>query len=159
LPHSKAFVLLDLPIPFEIKPVKTIHNKIEKKDLPITVWLAETKELESVSREQAIKEYKHIALAYPTNKEAYNRLMILFRQLKQVKNEMYWIDKAINSFQSRFRKPAIRANSNIAKLSRTIALSTGLSDKKGNAVYLPPPLDKWQKRKELLEKRMSKSIR
>jgi hypothetical protein len=139
--------------------MKTIHNKIEKKDLPLTSWLADTKELESVSGEQAIKEYKLIAIAYPTNKEAFNRLMILFRQLKQVKNEMYWIDKAINNFQSRSRKPAIRANSNIAKLSRTIAHSTGLSDKKGNEIYLPPPIDKWQKRKELLEKRMSKSVR
>ena len=139
--------------------MKAIHNKIEKKDLSLPLWLAETKEMESVSKEQAIKEYKRIALAYPGDERAFNRLMILFRQLKQVKNEIYWIDKGIASFQKRSRKTAIRANSNIAKLSRTIAHSTGLSDKQGNAVYLPPPIDKWQKRKELLEKRMSKSVR
>ena len=137
--------------------MKAIHNKIEKQNLSLASWLAETKKLESISSEQAIKEYKRIALANPTNEEAFNRLMILFRKLKQTKDEIYWIDKAIDNFQQRSYKPLIRANSNIARLSKSIAHSTGLSDKKGNPVYLPPPLNKWFKRKELLEKRTSKS--
>jgi hypothetical protein len=135
--------------------MKAIHNKIEKKDISLASWLAATKELESASPEQAIKEYKRIALAYPTGEEAFNRLMILFRKLKQTKNELYWIEKAIDNFQQQ-HKPLIRANSPIAKLSRSISHATGLSDKKGNPAYLSPPLDRWQKRKELLNKRMRK---
>ena len=137
--------------------VKAIHNKIEKKDLSLASWLAHAKHLESDSTELAIKEYKRIALANPTSEEAFNRLMILFRKQKQTKDEIYWIDKAIDNFQRRSQKQSIRANSNIARLSRSIAHSTGLSDKKGNPLYLPPPLDKWHKRRELLKKRMDKS--
>lgn len=137
--------------------MKAIHHKTEKKDLPLNSWLSEVRELESVSIENAIKEYKAIAIAHTGNEQAFNRLMILFRKLKQTKNEIYWIDKAINNFKKYSHKQKIRTNSSIARLSRTISQTTGLFDKKGNAVYLPPPLDKWQKRKELLEKRISNS--
>jgi hypothetical protein len=33
---------------------------------------------------------------------------------------------------------------------------TGLADRKGKAFYLPEPLAKWQRRKDLLEKKMKK---
>jgi hypothetical protein len=136
--------------------MKAIHKKNGKKDLPLVEWLNEARQLEEEDKSLAVKEYKQIALAYPTNEKAFNRLMILFRQLKSPKDEIYWIDKAIGNFQKRFKKPGIRPNSKIASLSKSISHSTGLSDKKGNALYQPAPTDRWHKRKEILIKRMKK---
>jgi hypothetical protein len=136
--------------------MKGIHTAIEKKGLSLVEWLKEARQLEEEDKQRAIKEYKKIALAYPVSEKAYNRLMILFRQLKLPKDEIYWIDKAIGHFQKRFHKPAVRANSKIATLSKSFLQSTGLADKKGNAVYQPAPVGKWQKRKDLLVKKGKK---
>jgi tetratricopeptide (TPR) repeat protein len=133
--------------------MKAVHHKLAKKDIPLVQWLAETRLLEKDEKEQAVREYKQIVLTYPGNENAYNRLMILFRQLKQTKNELYWINKAIDYFQKRFQKPAAPANSRIAKISKSIAQATGLTDKKGNPLFQPEPIGRWQKRKASLLKK------
>lgn len=136
--------------------MKAIHSAIEKKSLHLVEWLNEAKHLEEEDKQAAVKEYKKIALAYPVSEKAYDRLMILFRQLKLPKDEIYWIDKAIGNFHKKFNKPKVRSNSKIATLSKSLLKSTGLSDKQGNAVYQPAPIGRWQKRKDLLIKRAKK---
>src|SRR5450432_286770 len=103
--------------------MRAIHNKIEKK-------------------ETAVREYKRLALAYPKNEHLYNRLMILFRQLKQPKNEFYWINKAIDNLQARSKKSNIPTDSRVVKLSKSISNALGLLDKKGNSIYQPGPVGK-----------------
>jgi hypothetical protein len=137
--------------------MKSIHTAIKKKEIHLVEWLNEARQLEEEDKQEAIKEYKKIALSYPVNEKAYDRLMILFRQLKSPKDEIYWIDKAIGQFEKRFKKPAIRSNSRIAILSKSILSSTGLTDKSGNALYRPEPVGRWQKRKDLLLKRLKKN--
>jgi tetratricopeptide (TPR) repeat protein len=127
-------------------------DKDKKKLIP---WLDKTRLLEKEDREQAIKEYKKIASTYPLNEEVYNRLMILYRQLKMDKEELFWIDKAIKVFEKSFRKPSFHSNSKIASLSKSLLRSTGLIDKKGESFYQPEPIGKWQKRKKLLIDKMS----
>ncbi len=134
--------------------MKAVHNKIEKRDIPLAQWLVQAKELESGDVRNAIKEYKLIALAYPKNEKAYNRLMILFRKLKMDKDELYWINKAVQNFREHDNTKKHPANSRIAKLSKIISRSTGLTDKKGNPLHAPAPVEKWMKRKALLTKRM-----
>jgi hypothetical protein len=134
--------------------VKAVHNKIEKRDISLAHWLLQAKELESGDMENAIKEYKLIAMAYPKNEKAFDRLMILFRKLKKVKDELYWINKGIQNFREHDKTKKHTANSRIAKLSKIISRSTGLTDKKGNPLHAPAPVEKWMKRKELLTKRL-----
>jgi len=117
-------------------------------------WLHEARQMEEENKLDAVKEYKKIALAYPVSEKAYDRLMILFRQLRSPKDEIYWIDKAIGQFHKKFKKPSVRSNSKIAALSKSILKSTGLADKKGNAVYQHEPIGRWTKRKDLLLKKM-----
>src|SRR5258708_39283779 len=123
--------------------MKAIHNKIEKKDLSLKQWLMEAREMEAENKETAVREYKRIALAYPKNENVYNRLMILFRQLKQPKNEIYWINKAIDNFQAGSKKSKVSANSRIAKLSKSISHALGLLDKTGNPIYHTVPYGTW----------------
>jgi len=80
--------------------MKAIHNKPLKKELPLVQWLTEARQLESKDRNAAINEYKQIALVFPSDERAFNRLMVLFRQMRKPKDELYWINKAISSFQS-----------------------------------------------------------
>jgi hypothetical protein len=129
---------------------------IKKKDMHLVEWLNEARHLEEEDKQEAVKEYKKIALSYPVSEKAYDRLMVLFRQLKSPKDEIYWIDKAIGHFEKRFKKTSIRSNSKIATLSKSLLASTGLADKSGNPLYRPEPVGRWQKRKDLLIKKMKK---
>jgi hypothetical protein len=76
--------------------------------------------------------------------------------MRQAKDELYWINKAINNFQVKLAKSKRRPVPAVGRLSKMIAHSTGLSDKKGNSVFQTPPLDRWLKRKQLVQKKISK---
>ena len=102
--------------------------------------------------EQAIKEK-------PTDEFSYNRLMIVYRKLKQYKDELRVINKAIKNFKEAHAKKigkGLRKNSTVGKLSTALMKSAGLLDKKGNAVYVPEPIARWEKRKLTVEKRLKK---
>ena len=136
--------------------MKAVHNKIERKDLNPNQWLAEARKMESEDVEEAIKEYKQIVLTYPTQEKAFDRLMILLRRLRKSKDELYWINKAISNFDHHYEKSMPRHNKYIEKLSKSISKTTGLSDKKGNSLYVMAPINRWQRRKSLVQKKMNK---
>ena len=69
--------------------MKAIHNKPLKKELPLVQCLTEARQLESKDRNAAINEYKQIALVFPSDERAFNRLMVLFRQMRKPKDELY----------------------------------------------------------------------
>jgi tetratricopeptide (TPR) repeat protein len=102
--------------------------------------------------EQAIKENS-------TDEFAYTRLMIVYRKLKQYKDELRIINKGIKSFKEAFNKRikhSVRKNSTVSKLSTALMKSSGLLDKKGNAVYEPQPIESWKKRKQIVEKKIKR---
>ena len=69
------------------------------------------------------------------------------------------INKAIKNFeeaQHKRIKGSLRKNSTAAKLSTAFMKSTGLLDKKGNAVYVPQPVARWKKRKLTAEKKLGR---
>ncbi len=43
-----------------------------------------------------------MVIAYTLNEEIYDRLMILFRQQKEAREELHWIDKAVKTFEKSF---------------------------------------------------------
>ena len=100
--------------------------------------------------EQAVKEK-------PFNEFPYNRLMIIYRKLKLYKDELRVINAGIKNFQEAHKKRvqgSVRKNSTISRLSTALMKSAGLLDKKGNLVYEPGPIDKWKKRKLIVEKKL-----
>jgi len=109
--------------------------------------------MEKNDREQAIKEYKKIAAVYPLNEKVYDRLMILYRQQKMPKDELLWINKAIRTFEEKFKNATAKPSAKVASISKSLIRSMGLADKKGKSYYLPQPIARWTKRKELLEKK------
>lgn len=126
-----------------------------KKDEPLKLipWLCEATEMEKENKEEAAKEYVKIAAVYPLNEKVYDRLMILYRQLKMPKEELVWINKAIRIFEEKFKTRTGKHTAKIASISKFLIRSTGLADKKGKSYYLPQPIARWTRRKELLEKK------
>jgi len=88
------------------------------------------------------------------NVTAYNRLMILFRKLKDYQKEITIIDQALDLFQSGARAGNKQAEGKIGKLSLSLGKLTGLIDKKGKSLYDPEPIASWKKRKQLAQKRL-----
>ena len=87
---------------------------------------------------------------------AYDRLMIIYRRQQEIKKELDIIDTAIQNLKTHHleRQNAwIEKNETAAGLSRDLAISLGLMDHEGLPLSPDPLLDKWQKRKALLEKR------
>jgi hypothetical protein len=111
----------------------------------------------------AIRLYEeNIRLGYP-DPFAYDRLMILYRKLKDYKNEMRVINRAVKVFTedyNRHRKSMIsdaKSKKKVMELSSAIMKKSGLTDRKGNETFVPEPVGRWIKRKELLQKKISKS--
>lgn len=104
--------------------------------------------------EQNIKE------GYP-DAFAFERLMILYRKEKKYKDELRVINKGIKVFTDhygRHQKELLSEAKNkkqVMELSKALMQKSGLSDKRGNETYLPAPLDKWTKRKAVVEKKLS----
>lgn len=110
----------------------------------------------------AIKLYEeNTRTGYP-DQYSFDRLMILYRKQKKYKDELRVINRGIKVFTEdiqRRQKGQIAGAKNkkqVAELSNAIMKSAGLKDRKGNSTYLPGPLAKWTKRKEVVEKRLGK---
>ena len=108
------------------------------------------------SYDKAIKFYTAVIKKKPMNEMAYNRLMILYRKLKDYQKEIAIIDQAIGLFESESNSGSgnKHADRKIGKLSLTLGKLTGLIDKKGKSLYDPEPVASWKKRKQLAKKRL-----
>lgn len=91
----------------------------------------------------------------------YDRLMIHYRKAKDYAEELKVIIKGVDTFKkyySNLQGASVKSKrSKIAELSKKISKSTGLTDKKGNEVYLPEPLPRWIKRQSVVEQKLKKS--
>ncbi|MBC7828542.1 MAG: hypothetical protein H7122_12400 [Chitinophagaceae bacterium] len=100
--------------------------------------------------EQAIKEN--------ANEEfPFDRLMIIYRKLKQSRQELRVINKGIRAFEQRYKKPKGKKSAKqqkLSTLSEAFMKSTGLKDKKGTIQYMPEPLLRWTKRKSIVESKL-----
>jgi hypothetical protein len=91
---------------------------------------------------------------------SFDRLMVLYRKQKKYRDELRVINRGIKVFtedHQRRQKTQIaeaRNKKQVQELSNAIMKKAGLKDRKGNDVYLPGPLSKWIKRKEVVLKRM-----
>jgi two-component SAPR family response regulator len=105
--------------------------------------------------EQAAELYDQALQQDGLNEYAYNRLMIIYRKLKDKKKELQIINIAIKAYED-FYASKKHTSKSITTISNKLNKSFGLTDKKGLAIYTPEPIATWQKRKELLERRKKK---
>jgi tetratricopeptide (TPR) repeat protein len=109
--------------------------------------------------DEAIKLYSEAMKVEPSYELPYDRLMVIYRRQKNYKEELKIINEGIRFFSEQHenkQKEMVGANKKIAQLSNALMKSVGLKDKKGKNVYYPEPIPKWQKRKQVVEKKLKK---
>ena len=127
---------------------KTIPNPELPDDWKPAALALEKKEEFS----QAIRIYEIVILKHPLVPYAYDRLLIIYRKQKSYQKEWALLTNALAKFD-KLLHPA-GGSKKIAGLSRKIAASVGLTDKKGSHLYQPQPIARWEKRLATVKKRM-----
>lgn len=120
--------------------------------------VSETKHAEQLESEgkldEAVKLYEQVIKSKPLDEHPYNRLMIIYRKLRQPKDELHIIKFAIAAFEAKYIKKS--RSKKLTDLSAALMKSSGLANSKGKLVVYPEPINKWQKRKEVVEKKLKK---
>ena len=124
-------------------------------NLEVVQEVKQAGELEKQGRlEEAAEVYEAAIRSKPHDEHPYQRLMIIYRKLKQPKDEVRVIKAGLSVFESLYLKKS--RNKKLTALSNALMKSAGLSHSKGKPVYFPEPINKWRKRLELLQERMKK---
>ena len=113
-------------------------------------------EAEKSDPSSAIELYNRILKKDPLQTAAYDRLMILYRQEKNYKKELSIINTGIKTFEKFYKSKSIKPSKKISEISEKLNKAFQLVDKKGNSLYNPEPIGRWQKRKEVVEKKMQR---
>jgi tetratricopeptide (TPR) repeat protein len=107
--------------------------------------------------EQAEKDYLKLLKSNPAVFEAYNRLLVIYRKQKEYRKELATVNQAIKAFNNHlleYQKAWVAKHKVAARLSKSLAVSLGVMDKKGLPVNDDPLLVKWKKRKEVISKKI-----
>ena len=123
------------------------------KDLVTTAEDMEASDLPAAS-----KLYEQVLKEDPLNEKAYNRLMLVYRKLKDYNAELQIINRGIKAYTDFYNKGKSKSKK-VIDISNKLAKSFGLVDKKGNSTYDPEPIAKWEKRKMVVEKRLKPAKR
>ncbi len=106
--------------------------------------------------------YQQQARAGAIDPFPYDRLMIYYRKQKEYKKELQLINRALKVFGDHFKKQTAavlqtaRSQAAIKRLSEKISRSSGLIDKQGKPNYIPEPLLRWTKRKQMVEAKLKR---
>jgi tetratricopeptide (TPR) repeat protein len=129
-------------------------GSITRKDL-----IVKAKEAEGAENwEQAAEIYKQVLKEDHLEGEAYDRLMMVYRKLKDYKKELAVIDQGIKAFEA-FYDSKVSRSKKVVEISNKLAKSFGLMDKKGNSTYDPEPIGKWKKRRLVVEKKLEPKMK
>ena len=104
--------------------------------------------------ESAAENYEQVIRQNPLEEQAYTRLMIIYRKLKEPKKELNVINKGIDAMMAHHdKKLAVYSRNNtVGRLSK--ALLKSVSGKNKKTIDYPEPVPKWIKRKEALAKKI-----
>ena len=103
----------------------------------------------------AIKTYGEILKTDTMQIPAYDGLMKIYRKNKDYKRELKVIKSAIKAYEKYYASSGNHSKQ-VKSISEKLNKSFGLVDKKGNRIYYPEPIGRWQTRKEVVEKKLSK---
>ena len=117
---------------------------------------AKAAEAEESNPSLAIELYNRILKTDPLQTRAYDRLMILYRQEKNYKKELSTINSGIKTFEKFYKDQMGKPSKKISEISQKLNKAFHLVDKKGNSLYAPEPIGRWQKRKQTVEKKIDK---
>ena len=104
---------------------------------------------------KAIAIYKTVLAKHPFNAYLYDRLMILYRKEKMYQKELALINEAIKNFTGLLHPRKNDHSKKVANLSKSILQAVGLSDKRGQLLYQPQPIARWEKRKKTVVKKVN----
>lgn len=109
--------------------------------------------------QEAVSLYEEVLKHLPANVEALNRLMIIYRKQKEYRKELAIIKKAIKNYEAQIiqrQKASMEKHRSVLALSKKLAKSLGLLDRKGFPIYGDENLARWEKRKATVLKRLGK---
>jgi tetratricopeptide (TPR) repeat protein len=108
--------------------------------------------------EKAASLYEQAIQQEPFDQLPYNRLMIIYRKLKQPKDELRVIEKALDVFQSYYDEKAAHysGKDKIGQLSRALLKSVTGTSKKTSYTQYPEPIPKWTVRRKAVQKKIEK---
>ena len=119
--------------------------------------LAKAKDQENQGESEKAVAFEKLVKENPLNEYAYDRLMIIHRKNKDYKKERAVIIAGIKAFQQFYKNVSKQpATKKITALSNALMKATGLADKKGRPLYEKEPLGRWNKRKQVVEKKLRK---
>ena len=133
--------------------MKVAHKNEEAHGL-VHLWNLAKQHEEDNDWEAAATIYKQIQKKQPHHQKVYDRLMMVYRKQKAFKKEYTLIKEAISVFQKHYQ-PRKNNSPRISKLSSALMKATGLVDKKGESAFHPEPINKWQKRLKVVERKLA----
>ena len=107
---------------------------------------------------KAVKLYEQNIKENYADEFAFERLMIIYRKEKEYKNELRVIERGIEVFQNHMEEHLKHSlarhvdDKKLEQLSNAIIKKSGL---KNETLHFPDPIDKWLKRKEIVEKKLN----
>lgn len=102
--------------------------------------------------EGAARLYESVIKSTPADEHPYNRLMIIYRKLKRAKDELRVINAGIAAFEATFKRTS--KNKKLTELSNKMMKTAGLTNSKGKPTFYPEPINKWMKRKQVVERKV-----
>jgi hypothetical protein len=106
---------------------------------------------------KAVRFYEQNIREDYADKFAFERLMIIYRQQKEYKDELRVIKRGIEVFQKSFKervKQSLSRRVSDRKLEQLSNAIIKISGQKKEELHFPDPIDKWLKRKEIVEKKV-----
>ena len=136
--------------------MKVVHKKAGEKDDAVGAEKGMNLEKQG-ELDQAARVFEKLVEADPLNEKAYNRLMIIYRKNRDYKKELATIKKGMSAFEHLFKSSSkLPRSRKIKTLSNSLLKSLGLTDKKGNMIDTREPLNRWSKRKLVVERMLKK---
>lgn len=136
--------------------MKVVHSN-KDTEVQDDDWLSQAVEHEEEGEwAEAARAYEKLLKKFPRNEKIFDRLMIMYRKLKDYQKELATIETAVKAFDIHKPKRSGAADKKISRISNALLKATGLVNKKGENLYLPGPVGRWEKRKVTVLKRLRK---
>lgn len=106
---------------------------------------------------KAIRFYEQNIREDYADKFAFERLMIIYRKQKEYRDELRVIKRGIEVFQQNFKdrvKHSLAKRVSDRKLEQLSNAILKISGQKKEELSFPDPVDKWLKRKQIVEKKI-----
>src|SRR5437762_9870818 len=108
---------------------------------------------------KAVKLYEKNILEDYADEFAFERLMIIYRKQKEYEKELRVIERGIEVFKQSLKEHLKHSLSRHVDGKKLEQLSNAILKKTGSKkedLHFPDPIDKWIKRKEIVEQKLNK---